>query len=267
MTPDEHETPPARATGGLDVPGARGLATELRLAASFLTILPVGGAHDAAPEAVAASFAWFPLVGFLIGAALCIEDYALAPIFPQVLRSTLVILTLTVISGAVHLDGLADSADALGAGRDRERALTILRDSRVGSFGAIAIVFALMLKVLALASMGRPRRYAALYLAPGLARWTMVAVASGLDYLRERGGGAALLAQSSRRNLTLATITAVAALLPVISLRAFAAASIAVGLTLAMRWFYRRWLGGVTGDLVGAAGELAEIAVLIAMSL
>jgi adenosylcobinamide-GDP ribazoletransferase len=257
----------ASAAASTDAAGARGLLTEFRLAASFLTILPVGGARAAVPEAVAASFAWFPLIGFLVGAALCLEDYALAPLFPQVLRSTLVILTLTVVTGAVHLDGLADTADALGAGRDRERALEILRDSRIGSFGAIAIVFALMLKVLALATMGRPRRYAALYLAPGLARWTMVAVASGLDYLREQGAGAALLARSSRRNLVLATITAAAATLPIISLRAFAAALIAAAIALAMRWLYRRWLGGVTGDLVGAAGELAEIAVLIAMSL
>ncbi len=250
-----------------DAPGARGAAAEFRLAAGFLTILPVLDAREAAPEAVAASFAWFPLLGFLIGAALCLEDYALARIFPQVLRSVLVIFTLTVITGAVHLDGLADTADALGAGRDRERALEILRDSRIGSFGAIALVFALMLKVLALATMGRPRRFAALYLAPGLARWTMVAVASTLDYLREQGAGTALLAQSNRRNLTLGTITAVAAILPVVSFRACAAALIAFGVALAARWFYRRWLGGVTGDLVGAAGEIAEIAVLIAMSL
>ncbi len=258
---------PSRATGELEAPGARGPATEFRLAAGFLTILPVLSAREAAPETVAASFAWFPLIGFLIGAGLCLEDHALAWIFPQVLRSVLAILTLTVITGAVHLDGLADTADALGAGRDRERALEILRDSRIGSFGTIALVFALMLKVLALATMGRPRRFAALYLAPGLARWTMVAVASTLDYLRERGAGAALLAQSSRRNLTLGTITAVAAMLPVISVRACAAAVVAAVVALAARWFYRRWLGGVTGDLVGAAGELAEITVLIAMSL
>jgi adenosylcobinamide-GDP ribazoletransferase len=261
------DAPRAHATGELEASGEHGPVTEIRLAAAFLTILPLAGVRSAAPEAVAGSFAWFPLVGFLIGGVLSLEDAALARIFPQVLRSVLIILSLTIVTGAVHLDGLADTADALGAGRDRARALEILRDSRVGSFGAIALMFALMLKVLALATMGWPRRLAALYLAPGLARWTMVAVASGLGYLREQGAGAALLARSGRRNLTLGTITAAAAMLPIVSFRALAAALVAVCVAIAARWFYRRWLGGVTGDLIGAAGEIAEIAALIAMSL
>ncbi len=263
MTPDE----PGRATGALGAAGERGLWAELRLAAGFLTVLPVLGDREAADETLAASFGWFPLVGFILGAALGLEDRLLSIYFPQVLRSVLLILSLAVATGAVHLDALADTADALGAGADRDRALEILRDSRIGSFGAIALIFALMLEILALATMVPPRRYAALYLAPGFARWSMVAVASGLDYLRDRGAGAALLARASRRNLTLGSVTAAAAMLPVFSMRACAAVVVTLCVTLAARWFYRRWLGGVTGDLIGAAGELAEIAVLITMSL
>ena len=109
----------------------------------------------------------------------------------------LIILSLTVVTGAVHLDGLADTADALGAGRDRERALDILRDSRVGTFGASAIFFDLTLKILALSTLAGHRRYAALIFAPMLARWAMVLVASGLPYLRASGAGSTLLSSKS----------------------------------------------------------------------
>ncbi|HEY6418586.1 MAG TPA: adenosylcobinamide-GDP ribazoletransferase [Candidatus Binataceae bacterium] len=255
-----------RATGGLEAP-AEGLGAELRLAAGFLTIIPLVSARAATDETVAASFAWFPLVGFLLGATLCLEDVVLAPLFSQVLRSVLVLLTLTVVTGAVHLDALADSADALGAGRDRGRALEILRDSRIGSFGAVALFFALILKLLALSTLVGSRRYAALYLAPGFARWAMVAVQDGLAYLRDHGAGSTLLARAGRRNLVLATVTAIAAMLPVFSLQVFEAAATAAIVTIIMRAFYRRWLGGVTGDLIGACGELVEVAVLVAMSL
>ena len=128
---------------------------------------------------------WFPIVGFLLGAALVGEDWLLAHVFAQVIRSVLIVLSLTVITGAVHLDGLADTADAFGAGRDRERALDILRDSRVGTFGASAIFFDLTLKILALSTLAGSRRVAALLIAPMLARWAMLfIVATGLPYLR-----------------------------------------------------------------------------------
>ena len=114
-----------------------GLLLHLRLAASFLTILPLS--IESASEAdVAASMGWFPLIGLLMGIAFAIEDRALALVLGHAVRSAIVVLSMAALSGAVHLDGLADTADALGAGRDRTRALEILRDSRVGTFGAPA---------------------------------------------------------------------------------------------------------------------------------
>src|SRR5271170_570354 len=112
--------------------------TGLRLAASFLTILPVGPRSLASEDDVAASFGLFPLVGFILGMALAVEDLALSLIFGTTIRSGLIILTMVVVTGALHLDALADTADALGARGNRERALEILRDSRIGVFGTIA---------------------------------------------------------------------------------------------------------------------------------
>ena len=249
-------------------PTKGGFFTELLLAISFLTIIPVIDRWRASEDAVAASFAWFPVVGCLIGVALAAEDWLLSYAFAQVIRSVLIIISLTVVTGAVHLDGLADTADALGAGRDRERALNILRDSRVGTFGASAIFFDLTLKILALSTLAGDRRYAALLFAPMLARWAMVTVASGLPYLRAQGSGSTLLDGKKFGNIagiisvfTLVIFWTLGAMRPI----AFATA-VAIAIVIAMRSFYRRWLGGVTGDLIGACGELVEIAVLVAMA-
>jgi adenosylcobinamide-GDP ribazoletransferase len=242
--------------------------TELRLAVSFLTILPVIDQRRASEDTVAASFAWFPIVGFLLGVALCAEDWILAHVFAQVIRSVLIVISLTVITGAVHLDGLADTADALGAGRNRERALDILRDSRVGTFGASAIFFDLTLKILALSTLAGTRRYAALIIAPTLARWALLLVAAGLPYLRTSGSGSALL--GGKISVARTAVVAVFTLLVMLMLGAMRpialATAVAIAIVLAMRIFYRRWLGGVTGDLIGACGELVEIAVLIAIA-
>jgi adenosylcobinamide-GDP ribazoletransferase len=243
-----------------------GRLSQIRLAASFLTILPVLPREGVAPEAVAASFGWFPFVGFALGATLAAENLLLTPLFGDALAAVLLVLTLTVLTGAVHVDALADTADALGAGTDRRRALEIMRDSRIGSFGAAAIFFFFALEIVALAAMGETRRAVALWLAPGLARWAMVAVGWRIDYLRAEGAGTALVRPGGDRNFVLASAIALIAALPVLSWRVILACAAAAALAATLRSAYRRWLGGVTGDLLGAAGELAEVAVLLVMA-
>jgi adenosylcobinamide-GDP ribazoletransferase len=244
----------------------RTYVTALRLAASFLTILPVGPRIQASEDELAASFGVFPLVGFILGAVLAIEDLALAPLFASGIRSALIILTLVALTGAIHLDALADTADALAAGSDRTRALAILRDSSVGVFGSIAIFSWLGLQWVALSTLHGPLRTAAIYLAPGVGRWAMVAVAAGLDYLRAAGAGSFLKSEWDSFNLRVASAIAVAALIPFFSWHARFAAAIVILLALGMRRFYRRWLGGVTGDLIGAAGAVAELAAMLVMA-
>ncbi len=149
------------------------------------------------------------------------------------------------------------------------RALEILRDSRVGTFGASAIFFDLTLKILALSTLAGHRRYAALIVAPMLARWAMLIVAAGLAYLRASGSGSALL--GGKISVARTAFVAVLTLLVMVMLTAMRpialATAVTVAIVFAMRIFYRRWLGGVTGDLIGACGELVEIAVLLAMQL
>lgn len=241
-----------------------GFLTQLRLAASFLTIVPILGAEPAPASEVESSFAWFPLVGALIGTVMIAEDWLLAPILGHAIRAVVIIFSLTAITGAVHLDALSDTFDAMGAGRDRGRALQILRDSTIGAFGASAIFFSLALKVVALAGLASWKRTDALIIAPALARWAMVAVSYRIDYLRERGAGSALLGNNgANRNLAIATAAMLAIAIVLISGKTLAALALAVLIALAMRRCYLRWLGGVTGDLIGACGEIVETIVLI----
>ena len=240
--------------------------TQIRLAAGFLTILPVLSRREASPETVARSFGWFPLVGFALGGVLAAENALLTPFFGNVLSAILLVLTLTVVTGAVHVDALADTADALGAGANRDRALHIMRDSSIGTFGAIAIFFFLAIEVAALASMKHSSRISGLWLAPGLARWAMVAVAWRMDYLRTSGAGAALIGPGGNRNFVLACAIAVIASALVLDPRTLLACAVAIVISGIARAAYRRWLGGVTGDLIGAAGELVEAAVLLAIA-
>ncbi|HYL58041.1 MAG TPA: adenosylcobinamide-GDP ribazoletransferase [Candidatus Acidoferrales bacterium] len=253
------------AASAPDMAAPAGFLSQLRLAFSFLTILPVLDAGQAPGETVAASFGWFALVGFLLGLALCGADAILAYWLSQAIRSAILILSLTIVSGGIHLDGLADTADALGAGSNRERALEILSDSRIGTYGAVAIFFDLALKTLALATLAGPHRYAALIVAPMLARGAMPLVAHRLEYLRNGGAGAALLAHHDR---AAGHVLAMAILMVVVSVALGETKALIVAgvVTYATREFYRRWLGGVTGDLIGACGELVEVAVLISIA-
>jgi adenosylcobinamide-GDP ribazoletransferase len=240
------------------------LITEIRLACGFLTIIPVS-VHSAETAEVTASFGWFPLIGFVLGALLAGTDDLLAFLVSNVVRATLLVLVLAALTGAVHLDGLADTADALGAGRDRLRALTILRDSRIGTFGAVAVFFVLTLKIAALASAAHSRPLA-LFLAPGIARWAMVAVPYKMNYLREDGAGSPLLSDQAKRNVRLASIVTLLAILPTGLVAAIRVIGVATFLIWVLRVFYERWLGGITGDLIGAAGEIVEAAALIALT-
>jgi adenosylcobinamide-GDP ribazoletransferase len=239
-----------------------GIFSQLGLAISFLTLLPMS--IDSAEDSdVAASMAWFPLIGLLMGIAFAIEDRVLAFPLPHAIRSAIIVLSMTMLTGAVHLDGLADTADALGAGFDRTRALEILRDSRIGAFGAVALFFALALKLVAIETVfGRPR-LAMLVLAPMLSRWAMVAVSYKLDYLRSAGAGSAMLGRGHGRNLVIASIISIPAIFVFFMRKVIEAYVAAMIAAFVLRWLYRRWLGGITGDLIGACGEIVEVLAML----
>jgi adenosylcobinamide-GDP ribazoletransferase len=222
-------------------------------AIAFLTLVPVGRRVALDGEAVAQGAPFYPLVGAAIGAA----GGVAAGWLPA-----LGVAVVAVLSGAIHLDGLADTADAFG-GRTRERRLDIMRDHAIGSFGASALFLVLLLKVGVLAELDHPLLG---YVAAGAcSRWTPLPLAAALPYARAEGRARTLTAARPWAGALLGLAVAGAVALAASGLRGLGALAAAAAVTLVLGLWFRRWLGGVTGDTLGATVELAELAALAAL--
>ncbi|HXH03374.1 MAG TPA: adenosylcobinamide-GDP ribazoletransferase [Candidatus Competibacteraceae bacterium] len=235
------------------------------LALQFLTRLPAPAGAPPTAQELGRSVAAFPLVGLVIGALLALPAWLLPEADPLLLAALLVTLW-TLLTGGLHLDGLADCADAwVGGFGDRERTLAIMKDPRCGPIGVIAIVLLLLIKYAALQHVLRLSAWPLLW-APLLGRSAMVALLLTTPYVRAQGLGSAYSAHLSRR--------ACQAWLLALPLLALSLGPWAVGSWLAaaaaLLWLRRallRRLGGCTGDTLGAACELVEAVTLLGTAL
>jgi len=230
-------------------------------AVTFLTRVPLGRFVRVDARDVARGAVLFPVVGAGVGAIAGGIALAAAHVLPDFVAAALGIAAATAVTGALHLDALADTADAVGA-TGRDEALAVMRDSRIGSFGATALALDLIVKVGCVAALlGAGHALAALVAAGALSRAASLPLAAVLPYPRAEGG--VLNGRLSRlAAATAALLGAAVALLVWWSAGVWlvlTAAAVAAGLGL---WF-RRWLGGATGDCLGAATELCETAVLV----
>ncbi|WP_451971369.1 adenosylcobinamide-GDP ribazoletransferase [Azospirillum endophyticum] len=240
------------------------------LALVFLTRLPfppLGPLNGPLAEGTAArAMGWFPLIGALIGLAGGAVFAVAAALHLPSLAGALLALAATVrLTGGLHEDGAADVADGFGGGRDRARKLEIMRDSRVGSYGVLALVFSIGIRAAALAALPVPAAIAALAAAGALSRCGLAALAYTLSPAR-RDGLAASQGKPAMTTVLLALVSgiAVAALaLGGLALPTLAASLLAVAAVAALA---RRQIGGHTGDVFGAAQQAAEAAVLLTLS-
>lgn len=234
----------------------------LLAALGFLTRVPVpSSVFDGTTRS--AQLAWYPAVGALIGAALWGLGWLLSPT-PPLLGAALLLAAWVALTGGLHLDGLADSADAwIGGLGDRERTLAIMKDPRSGPMGVTAVVLVLLLKFASLASMPLPS--AALWLAPLAGRTVLTAAFLGTPYVRSGGMGSALV-QAPRGACAAALV--LAALWALLAgwggVRTLVVATVVF---LGWRIACVRRLGGITGDTCGALAELVEATVLVALAL
>ena len=177
----------------------------------------------------------------------------------------LIVAGWALATGAIHLDGLADSADALGGG-DRERRLAIMRDAQIGSFGALALVLVVVLKIALVAAVLARGHHLWLIAIPAVARAGSSALSAVLPYARDEGTGEALVSGSRRaERLAVAVATALVVALACARLRGLLAVAAAMLVALAVGRLAVRRIGGVTGDVLGATIELAECAALVAL--
>lgn len=232
---------------------------ELILAFSFLTIIPMPMlAYQ--PGLLGRAGRWFPLVGLVIGGALTLAHWSLSLIFPPLLTAALVITLWAALTGGLHLDGLADCCDGLLAATSRERRLEIMRDPRTGAFAVIGLVLFLLLKVTALSIM--PTATPALLLTPVWARWLLL-WAARQPLARPGGLGADFAAGLTGLTLVWGLLLPLVLLLLSLTIQAFVAVAVAIGVTGWLMRAARLRLGGVTGDVYGLVVELSELAMLL----
>jgi adenosylcobinamide-GDP ribazoletransferase len=240
-------------------------AVSVRTAAAaiaFLTRVPVGIRLDGAD--VARAVPLFPLVGAGIGALTGGVAVLLHPALPSFLAAAIALAAAVVVTGALHVDALADTFDALGAGT-RERALEIMRDPGIGTFGATAIVLDLLIKAGAIAVLlEEGGALAALVAAGALSRAASAPLAAVLPYPRAEGGpGSVLTGLVGPVAAAAAVLVAAGIAVLVDGVNGAIAAGAAGAVVVLLALVYRRWLGGATGDCLGAATELTETMALV----
>jgi adenosylcobinamide-GDP ribazoletransferase len=242
--------------------------TGLRAAAgavSFLTRIPVGRRLDLVADDVARGAVLFPLVGTGLGALVGLVVLGLDARTGVLLAAALAVALEALLTGAIHLDALADAADGLGAD-SRERALEIMREPAIGSFGATALALDLVVKTAALAAIATgPRALLACAAAFALGRSAPLALGWALPYARpEEGSGSLLTGSAGEVSRALGVGLGVGLAVAALGLRGVALVAAAALGAATVGLLARRRLGGVTGDVLGASVELATTLALVA---
>ena len=237
------------------------------IALQFLSSLPIRLPGMPAPQELGRSLLFYPLVGLLFGGILWGLNWLMLGA-PLLLHAALLLTVWVLLSGALHLDGLADSADAwLGGFGDRERTLTIMKDPRSGPMAVVTLVLVLLLKFAALLALIEQQHALALIIVPLLGRSALLGLFLTTPYVRAGGLGQALadhLPRSAGKQVL--AVSGLACVL-IAGLSGFFAVVLAVALFAWLRRIMLRRLGGTTGDTAGALLELLEVAMLVALAL
>ena len=238
------------------------------LAWEFLTILPgIKSEGQVSSAQLSRSMAFFPAVGFLLGLVLWAAYLAVTLAFPRFLADGLILLLLVILTGAFHLDGLADTLDGLAFGKSPEDRLRIMKDHRVGTFGVVGLIMILGVKYAALHALSARTAPLALWTALILSRGAMVQLLYYAPYARAEGGlGRPFKEGLGKREVVVAWITSLALSFIFFRFRGVILWLVAVIFTLWLQKFFAVKIGGVTGDVLGASNEANEVLTLIVIS-
>ena len=230
----------------------------LLISLQFLTQLPVR-TDKAEPRDIADSYYFYPVIGLLIGVAAALLRRALMLVFPLSFSVTILMAFLVWISGGLHEDGLADVADAIGGGWTRDQRLAIMKDSRIGSFGAAVLVLALLAKYTALTSMSPARMDLSIITAHVLGRWAFLPMGYFNPSAHE-GLGSDFMNRLSAKAVFAGTIFAFVVAIAIGRIYGMLACGAATTVIFLASIYFRRRLGGITGDCFGATFQFVEIA-------
>lgn len=232
----------------------------------FLTGIPLSRSyHDPNPRELALSMRLYPLIGLMLGGLLAASDILLSGLFSHSVVDALLILLLVAVTRGLHQDGLADSLDGLAGGRTAAERLEIMRDGRIGAIGATGLVLALGLRYAGLSAMPQVERLPLLLCMPAIGRWAMVLGALSGPYARAGTGLAEpFLTHLSWRDVTWATGLLVAAMVFLVGpLGTLVSVGIAALIARVLAVVSKRYIGGITGDTLGATNEIAEVIFLL----
>ena len=233
----------------------------------FLTVLPLPGKWGTRERELAGSPVYFPVVGLLLGVVAAAAAIGVAEILPMLPAAALLIILLVAFSGGFHLDGLSDTADGFLSSRTRKRILEIMKDSRTGVMGVMAIVCVLLLKVAAVSSIPEEKLWRVIFLMPLAGRCSLVISMAVLPYARAEGGLGKLFL-SRRRPLSGAWGAALLGFAGwhALGWAGLATAGATVLVTLLFCAYCYRKIGGATGDTLGAMCEIAELVPALVMA-
>ncbi len=240
----------------------------LRRALGFLTIYPLRASDAWTPEALGSSMVYYPVVGLFIGLALWILYVLLSTLFPPTVAYVLLLSGLAIMTGGLHLDGLADTIDGLSGGYNREETLHIFKDPHVGTMAVVGIVLVVLAKYASLNVLPHEAILPALVLMSVLSRYSMVQLACFSPYARTNGGLGEPFVQGIKQEHFLTTmLLTVSMVLLFGGIRGLMIWLLVCLATLGIQTYFRRRLNGITGDVLGATNEINEALVLILVTM
>ncbi len=244
-------------------------------ALKFLTIIRLPLRREASPQELGRSIIYFPIIGIIIGITLAVLNWLLGMVLPSSVVNALLIAWMVVISGGLHLDGFADTCDGIGGQKPVEARLQVMRDSRVGGFGVIGIALLLLVKYVSLNSIPPSSFMVTLIFMPVISRWLMVYAVFAYPYARPSGLGTVFKKEVNPLKFAIATLITLVVAMGLTAWLKNAYSSLAGLAIMGGTWviivaiaaYFKRKFAGLTGDTYGAINEMAEVLVLILVSL
>jgi adenosylcobinamide-GDP ribazoletransferase len=247
---------------------------KILLAFQFLTIIPIRDVGGVSEKEMGGASAFFPLIGAFQGALFTLSAILFLKIFPIELTNGFLVLVIAILSGGLHLDGLADTFDAIALRGNKERKLAVMKESTVGSIGVIAIVLVILLKYLLLNTLFLNSSliiyYSSLFLMPIFARWVMVPTIFHSKSARNQGIGKMFIENTKLKEMMIATVLVICWWLLIAG---FFSSSFVFLILLMLPLLYifgllsarvfNKKFGGMTGDTFGAVSEISEILFLL----
>src|SRR6266851_4531599 len=233
------------------------------IAVQFLTRLPVPRVLDNSEAELGKAAAFFPLVGVIVGGGAALIFTLLQRLLPLPASVLCAIVFAAFITNGFHEDGLADTFDGFGGGWTKDRVLEIMRDSRIGTYGTLALIFVILGKLNFLSMLPQSQIWRWLIVAHTAARWTILPLCACLPYARVEGQGKLVAKQIGGLEIITGTVTLLVVLLLLAWQAAFGVLLVTTFVTLLSGLYFRARLQGITGDCLGATNQLTEVALYL----